>query len=328
MRASGSTVSMRSNRLPYFDGVRRRFAAEVSRRGFASSTCCMLEETTATTTGGVVKGHIGVVQIEHPGGTQEDEEAGGYWRAGPGARLLAMYSGLLGVQHINIGYHKLVYEDGRIPELGFEHAQGNVTPEWRNPDRPQQMHLDIEVGDVAAATELALSSGAALLEERDSHTVLADAVGHPLCLYQGDSSEHGQGTIKRIVFDCFSPRGLAGFYERLLDMPDRVVDQTERVEIAGPGHRVNLAFQHSMTAPPRWPDPAYPAQLHLDLDFEDDEVLSVIESLGAIRRPVPNRPDHLVFCDPAGHPFCLGVDFDPESFGTGQVEYFARLADQ
>lgn len=275
-----------------------------------------------------MKGHIGIVQIEHPGGTEEHEDADGYWRAGRGARLLAMYTGLLGVQHINIGYHKLAYADGRIPELGFEHARGNATPEWRNPDRPQQVHLDIEVGDLAAATQLALSNGAALLEERDGHAVLADPVGHPLCLDQGKPGDQSDGAIKRIVFDCFSPRSLAGFYERLLDMPDRVVDQAERVEIAGPGHRVNLAFQHSMAAPPRWPDPAYPAQLHLDIVFEGDEVLSVIDSLGAIRRPVPNRPDHLVFCDPAGHPFCLGVDFEPESFGTGQVEYFARLTKQ
>lgn len=275
-----------------------------------------------------MKGHIGVVQIEHPGGTDEDEDPGDYWRAGCGARLLALYSGLLGVEHINIGYHKLVYGDGRIPELGFEHAPGNLTPEWRNADRPQQVHLDIEVGDLAAATDLALSNGAALLEECDGRTVLADPVGHPLCLYQADSSGHRPGTIKRIVFDCFSPRAVAMFYERLLDMPDRVVDQPERVEISGPGHGVNLAFQHSTAAPPRWPDPAYPAQLHLDLVFEDDEVLSVVESLGAIRRPVPNRPDHLVFCDPAGHPFCLGVDYEPESFGAGQVAYFARLAEQ
>ena len=274
-----------------------------------------------------MKGHIGIVQIEHPGGTDEDEAAGGYWEVGRGARLLAMYGGLLGLRHINIGYQKLVYADGRIPELGFEHASGNVTPEWRNPDRPQQVHLDIEVGDLAASTQLALSNGAVFIAESDAHTVLADPVGHPFCLYQSDS-ESERGTIKRIVFDCFSPTALAAFYERLLDMPVRVIDDAERVEIAGSAHGVNLAFQHSMAAPPRWPEPAHPAQLHLDLVFEDDEVLSVIKSLGAIQRPVPDRPDHLVFCDPAGHPFCLGIDFEPESFGTGQVEYFARLADR
>ena len=275
-----------------------------------------------------MKGHIGIVQIEHPGGAAEDEDAGGYWEGGRGARLLAMYSDLLGLDHINIGYHKLVYADGRIPELGFEHARGNVAPEWGNPDRPQQVHLDIEVGDVAAASELALSNGAALLAELDDHTVLADPVGHPLCLYEGVASEQGHGTIKRIVFDCFSPRALAGFYEQLLDMPERLVDEAELVEIAGPGHDVNLAFQHSVAAPPRWPDPAYPAQLHLDIVVEDDDVLAVLDSLGALRRHVPNRPDHLVFCDPAGHPFCLGVDYEPQSFGTGQVEYFARLGEQ
>ena len=166
-----------------------------------------------------MKGHIGIVQIEHPGGTAADEAAGGYWVRGRGAQLLAMYGGLLGLDHINIGYEKLVHPDGSIPELG-----------------------------------------------------------------------------------------------------------PERVEISGAGHEVDLAFQHSLSAPPRWPDPAYPAQLHLDLDFEDDDVLAVIESLGALRRTVPNRPDHLVYCDPAGHPFCLSTDFQPEAFGTGQIAYFERLA--
>jgi hypothetical protein len=275
-----------------------------------------------------VKGHIGIVQIEHPGGNDDDEDVGGYWEAGRGAQLLGVYGGLLGLQHIDIGYRKLVDANGRIPELGFEHAPGNVTPEWGNPDRPQQVHLDIEVADLAAATALAVSNGATLLDEHDGRMVLADPVGHPLCLYPAASTDSEFGRVKRIVFDCFSPRALALFYEQLLDMPDRVVDDDDRVEIAGSDHQVNLAFQHSVAAPPRWPDPTHPAQLHLDLVFEDDEVLSVIESLGAIRRPVPGRPDHLVFCDPAGHPFCLGVDYDPDSFGSGQVDHFARLAER
>lgn len=275
-----------------------------------------------------VKGHIGIVQIEHPGGTGVDEAAGGYWEVGHGAQLLAMYGELLGMQPINIGYHKLVYADGRIPEIGFEHARGNATPEWGNPDRPQQVHLDIEVADLATATELAVSNGATLSENRDGRAVLADPVGHPFCLYPAASRESGHGRIRRIVFECFSPRVLAAFYERLLDMPDRVVDGDERVEISGPNHDANLAFQHSLAAPPRWPDPAHPAQLHLDLVFEGDEVLAILESMGALRRPVPNRPDHLVFCDPAGHPFCLGTDYHPDSFGTGQLDYFARLAEQ
>ena len=273
-----------------------------------------------------MKGHIGIVQIEHPGGTAADEAAGGYWVRGRGAQLLAMYGGLLRLDHINIGYEKLVHPDGSIPELGFEHARGNVAPEWQNPDRPQQLHLDIEVADVAAATAFARSNGATLLDENDERVVLEDAVGHPFCLSPGPSAGGGHGRIKRIVFDCFSPRTLASFYDRLLDMPGRVVDEPERVEISGAGHEVDLAFQHSLSAPPRWPDPAYPAQLHLDLDFEDDDVLAVIESLGALRRTVPNRPDHLVYCDPAGHPFCLSTDFQPEAFGTGQIAYFERLA--
>lgn len=154
-----------------------------------------------------MKGHIGIVQIEHPGGTEEDEAAGGYWEAGRGSRLLAMYGELLGMEHIYIGYHKLGYRDGRIPEIGFEHARGNATPEWQNPDRPQQVHLDIEVPDIAAGTDLALSNGAPLLDNRDGRVVLADPVGHPFCLYPAPLAESAHGRIKRIVSRLLQPPG-------------------------------------------------------------------------------------------------------------------------
>ena len=112
--------------------------------------------------------------------------------------------------------------------------------------------------------------------------------------------------LVRVVFDCFSPRALASFYEGLLGLTDRVVDTTERVVIAKSegGRRLPmLAFQHAQVAAPRWPDPKYPAQLHLDLRFDDKaEARDLAERLGAIPLRQKSR-GCATYADPAGHPF-------------------------
>lgn len=111
--------------------------------------------------------------------------------------------------------------------------------------------------------------------------------------------------IGRVVIDCFSPRALAGFYSGLLDMHS-VEDSPERVVIAYPDGRLPmLGFQHvPLYLAPRWPDPDYPEQIHLDLHFEDvDDARARAERLGAI--PLPNGGSCPVYADPAGHPFCL-----------------------
>jgi len=67
-----------------------------------------------------------------------------------------------------------------------------------------------------------------------------------------------------------------------------------------------LAFQHvAQYQAPRWPDPAYPQQIHLDLQVEDGaEAHKLALRLGGIRLP-PMGGSCPVFADPAGHPFCL-----------------------
>lgn len=102
-------------------------------------------------------------------------------------------------------------------------------------------------------------------------------------------------TLVRVVFDCPSPRALAGFYEKVLGM-HRVLDTPERVELSDQGpDTVHLAFQYALGAPPRWMDP--------DLSHEDvDADRSMLERLGAIR--LKDMLMHTVWADPAGHPFC------------------------
>jgi hypothetical protein len=56
---------------------------------------------------------------------------------------------------------------------------------------------------------------------------------------------------------------------------------------------------------PRWPDPAYPQQVHLDIAIGDlDAGEAQALELGATRLPGGGQTFR-VFADPAGHPFCL-----------------------
>jgi hypothetical protein len=266
--------------------------------------------------------HIGIVQIGHPGPTDESEHDT-YWTDGLGSRLRSMYGDLLDMTPIYIGYHKLVHEDGHIPEIGFEYSPDDARPRWPDPSHPQQVHLDITVADLEASQQLVLDHGALPLGTFDDHLVFEDPVGHPFCLYPG-KPEAALGEISRIVFDCFSPRSLATFYEQLFDMRTRSVDTLTRVEIGGEGHRVALAFQHSTCQAPRWPDPAHPHQLHLDVVLEESGGLERVERLGAMRLTLPQRPDTDVYADPAGHPFCLDVGLEGWPWGPAQVADYER----
>lgn len=166
-------------------------------------------------------------------------------------------------------------------------------PRWPDPEYPQQMHLDI------ATTH---DVDAPLLLETETHRVYADPAGHPFCVYPGD-----EPAVLRLVHDCFSPRSLATFYEGFLGIPDRAVDTPDRVELdlADPV-LPNLAFQHSPGLAPRWPDPAYPAQFHVDYRFPDgpEDAIERAVRLGAIHLQ-PSEVTSRVYADPAGHPFCF-----------------------
>ncbi|ROP39445.1 VOC family protein [Saccharothrix texasensis] len=67
--------------------------------------------------------------------------------------------------------------------LGFQRVAEYVAPQWPDPRRPQQFHLDVGVEDLGVAKTEVLRSGATLLD--DSHEVwwvFADPAGHPFCL--------------------------------------------------------------------------------------------------------------------------------------------------
>ena len=100
--------------------------------------------------------------------------------------------------------------------------------------------------------------------------------------------------------DAADPQGLAAFWSAVLAHPV-TYDDGEFVVVAADDQTSGLAFQLAPDhAPPTWPDPAVPQQMHLDVMVEDPETSAAgVLALGA---------RHLggdIYADPAGHPFCL-----------------------
>jgi catechol 2,3-dioxygenase-like lactoylglutathione lyase family enzyme len=73
----------------------------------------------------------------------------------------------------------VVSADTRTSGLAFQRAPDQRPPTWPDPAVPQQMHLDVMVDDLAAATAGVLALGAVRLAGAD---VFADPAGHPFCL--------------------------------------------------------------------------------------------------------------------------------------------------
>ncbi|MGO9080996.1 MAG: VOC family protein [Mycobacterium sp.] len=114
------------------------------------------------------------------------------------------------------------------------------------------------------------------------------------------------GRLEKTVIDCPDPRALAEFYCQVLGM--EISEDTGGWVVIGrePGLR-QLAFQRVREwMPPRWPDPAHPQQLHLDIRVSDaDQAERELLALGAIRVFGERETGFRVFTDPAGHPFCI-----------------------
>ena len=117
------------------------------------------------------------------------------------------------------------------------------------------------------------------------------------------------GRIVGVVLDASDIRALARFYASMLGVVIKGEDG-DWINI-GPADsdEVTLSFQHAPDhQPPRWPDPAYPQQFHLDIvingTIEDAE--HEVLALGATK--LGGERSFRVYADPAGHPFCLCWD--------------------
>lgn len=84
-------------------------------------------------------------------------------------------------------WHMVMGPDG-VPRIGVQLAPDHVPPEWPGGPQQQQVHLDLWVGDVAAAHDEVLALGARLLQAapdldaEEGFQVYADPAGHPFCL--------------------------------------------------------------------------------------------------------------------------------------------------
>ena len=114
----------------------------------------------------------------------------------------------------------------------------------------------------------------------------------------------GVGRLHHVIIDCADPRALAAFYSELLSLPV-TYDSDDFVVVATSDTTSGVAFQFAPNhRAPRWPDPEYPQQVHLDVMVDDvDTAEAAVLALGARRLENPGS-DH-VYADPAGHPFCL-----------------------
>jgi predicted enzyme related to lactoylglutathione lyase len=189
--------------------------------------------------------------------------------------MTALYDSLLHLDPWDVP--RLVFDEG-LPD--------DPRPRWPDPAYPQQLHIDVRVADLDAADALVVRRGATRLATFDDHRVYADIIGHPFCLYPADVP---RPVLWRLVIDADDPGALRAFYE----------------SVFGADTSPLLAFQQSSAAPPRWPDPAHPAQVHVDFMFDDPEPIAarIVELGGSV---LHRRDGFPVFADPFGHPFCLG----------------------
>lgn len=187
--------------------------------------------------------------------------------------------------------------------LAFQQADDHVPPRWPDPEHPQQLHLDLRSPDREGTVDRALQLGASrLVGGGDTWTVLADPSGHPFCV--ADGSPDTPLELADVSIDCPDGSALAAFYSELLGMPV-TYSGAEGAMISAEG-QLPVMFQNiERYNAPRWPDPAHPQQLHLDVAVTDiEEAERLVLKLGASRLP-GGGDDFRVYADPIGHPFCL-----------------------
>lgn len=194
----------------------------------------------------------------------------------------------------------LVTDDGW--RIGLQRAADLVPPGWPGQERPQQAHLDLRVPDLEEATDRARQLGATMLRRNDRWHTLADPAGHPfdLCLNPDDP----RTTLMGVMLDCPDAKTLSYFYAELLGKP--VTYEADGIAMIGEdGARPVMFQQVNQYSPPRWPDPAFPQQVHLDVTVADVAAAEpAVLALGATRLPGEGQ-NWRVFADPAGKPFCL-----------------------
>src|SRR5215208_2522719 len=182
------------------------------------------------------------------------------------ARLSAFYRGLAGwVDSSDADDDWITLDTLDGWQIALQSAPDHQRPQWPGQVRPQQAHLDLRVPDLDASLNRALELGGTLLSKNETWYTVADPAGHPfdLCL----NADNPDVTVMGVMLDCPDAKVLSAFYSELLGKP--VTYEAEGMAMIGNDGEQPVMFQQvaEYTAP-RWPDPAYPQQFHLDVLVE------------------------------------------------------------
>ncbi len=218
-------------------------------------------------------------------------------------RLASFYTELTGWETVSRDTDWITLRAGDGQDIAFQLAPDHVAPKWPGQDLPQQFHLDLVVDGHEEAAERAVALGATRLADGASWITMADPAGHIFDLCQRDGAGPGMGLFAAATIDAPDAVALGRFYAALLGM-EATYQGPEGAMISGGGK--SLMFQQvSDYNAPRWPDPAYPQQAHIDIGVPDlDAGEARALELGATRLD-GGAESFRVFADPAGHPFCL-----------------------
>jgi catechol-2,3-dioxygenase len=220
-------------------------------------------------------------------------------------RLAAFYTALAGWTERSAEDEWVAMGTGDGWRIAVQLSPDHIAPRWPDPAYPQQAHLDLRVPDLDAGAQRAVDLGATLLRRNEAWYTLADPAGHPfdLCLFP----DKQETTLMGVMLDCPDADKLSAFYAGLLGKP--VTYAAEGVAMIGEDGAQPVMFQQVTDyRAPRWPDPAYPQQIHLDVTVEDvDAAEAAVLELGATSLNAGGE-NWRVYADPAGKPFCLCWD--------------------
>ncbi len=117
--------------------------------------------------------------------------------------------------------------------------------------------------------------------------------------------------LATVNIDCADAQAMAAFYGRLLGWPVTYRDD-DFILMQGPAGGAGLSFQEEdWYRAPTWPERVdeQTKMIHLDINVDDlDVAVAYALAAGARLAEHQPRPDLRVLLDPAGHPFCLGVE--------------------
>ncbi|MFF3538492.1 VOC family protein [Streptomyces sp. NPDC002466] len=112
------------------------------------------------------------------------------------SELATFYESLLSLPRVEETTDYVVLKSTTGTEIvTFQRVGDFRRPQWRDPERPAQAHVDVLVDDLDLAEPKVLALGATLHEGSDKpigYRVYADPVGHPFCLVTRESVMLGE----------------------------------------------------------------------------------------------------------------------------------------